>query len=50
MAQDSLINFQLLEEVLLYLNIKWLSFSKLEFTDTISKYNNLSTSNSNHIS
>ena len=50
MAQDRLIKFQLLEEVLLYLNMKQFSFSKAEFTDAISKYNNSSTPGPNHIS
>ena len=50
MAQDRLIKFQLLEEVLLYLNMKQFSFSKAEFTDAISKYNNSSTPGPNYIS
>jgi len=39
-----------LEEVLLYLNVEWLLFSKVEFIDIISKYSNLSIPSSNHIS
>jgi len=49
MAQDRPINSQLLDKVPSYQNTEWPLFSKVEFINAISKYNDLSTLGPDHI-
>jgi len=49
-AQHCQINILLLNKIPLYPQAKWPPFSKLEFNDTIKKYNSSSTSEPNHLS